>query len=333
MNDRLPHIIIHTDGACSGNPGPGGWAAILEAGIRKKELFGGEPDTTNNRMELMAAISALEALKGRSRVDLHTDSKYVQDGISKWIHNWKRNGWKTADKKPVKNSDLWQRLDSAVAHHQVHWHWVKGHAGHDLNERADELARQGIAEVRKSGEAFSGEVQAQTSVDPTPPHSADDETLVRRAIALSEAAVELGGRPFGAVVVDKAGHIVAEAKGVPSVEPRDWTAHSEMQALRAASAVMSWKELAHATLYASGEPCPMCAAAMYWCNIRRLVYCVSEPAMRTLRAPYERAAGITMRCEEIFARCDRKIEVTGPLLEAEGLAVHRRFWPNARDDV
>ena len=115
MNDRLPHVTIHTDGACSGNPGPGGWGAILTFGDREKELNGGEPDTTNNRMELMAAISALEALKRPSRVDLHTDSKYVQDGISKWIHNWKRNGWKTADKKPVKNGDLWQRLDAAVA--------------------------------------------------------------------------------------------------------------------------------------------------------------------------------------------------------------------------
>ena len=332
MNDRLPHVTIHTDGACSGNPGPGGWAAILTFGNLEKELYGGAPDTTNNRMELMAAISALEALKRRSRVGLHTDSKYVQDGISKWIHNWKRNGWKTADKKPVKNGDLWQRLDAAVAHHQVDWHWVKGHAGHDLNERADELARQGIAEVRKRGEPFSAEVQAPAPAE-LPPHNAEDDALLRRAIALSEAAVELGGRPFGAVVTDDTGRVVAEAKGLPRVEPRDWTAHSEMQALRAASAAMSWEELSRATLYASGEPCPMCAAAMYWCNIRRLVYCVSEPAMRALRAPYERAAGIAMRCEEIFARCDRKIEVTGPLLEAEGLAVHRRFWPNAHQDV
>jgi ribonuclease HI len=332
VNDRLPHVTIHTDGGAAPNPGSGGWAAILTFGNHEKELYGGEPDTTNNRMELMAAISALEALKRRSRVDLHTDSKYVQDGISKWIHNWKRNGWKTADKKPVKNGDLWQRLDAAVARHQVHWHWVKGHAGHDMNERADELARQGIAEVRKTGEAFSAEVQAPASAD-LPHHTAEDEIILRRAIALSEAAVGLGGRPFGAVVTDGAGRVVAEAKGLPSVEPRDWSAHSEMQALRAASAVMTWEELSRATLYASGEPCPMCAAAMYWCNIRRLVYCVSEPAMRALRAPYERAAGIAMRCEEIFARCDRRIEVTGPLLEEEGLEVHRRFWPNAREDV
>ncbi len=332
MNDQLPHVTIHTDGACSGNPGPGGWAAILTFGNREKELNGGAPDTTNNRMELMAAISALEALKRPSRVDLHTDSKYVQDGISKWIHNWKRNGWKTADKKPVKNGDLWQRLDAAAQRHQVHWHWVKGHAGHDMNERADELARQAIAEVRQTGEAFSAEVKSPAPSDP-PRHSAEDEALLRRAVALSEAAVELGGRPFGAVVTDNAGRVVAEAKGLPSVEPRDWTAHSEMQALRAASAMMTWEELSRATLYASGEPCPMCAAAMYWCNIRRLVYCVSEPAMRALRAPYERAAGIAMRCEEVFARCDRRIEVTGPLMEEEGLAVHRRFWPNAREDV
>jgi ribonuclease HI len=332
VNDPAPHVTIHTDGACSGNPGPGGWAAILTFGDIEKELYGGEPNTTNNRMELMAAISALEALKRPSRVDLHTDSKYVQDGISKWIHNWKRNGWKTADKKPVKNSNLWQRLDAAVARHQVHWHWVKGHAGHDMNERADELARQAIAEVRKSGEGFSAEVQSQAPNDP-PPRRPEDEALLRRAIALSEAAVKLGGRPFGAVVTDSTGRAVAEAKGLPSAEPRDWTAHSEMQALRAAAAVMTWEELSGATLYASGEPCPMCAAAMYWCNIRRLVYCVSEPAMRALRAPYERAAGIAMRCEEIYARCDRRIEVTGPLLEEEGLAVHRRFWPNAREDV
>ena len=144
----LPHVIIHTDGACSGNPGPGGWGAILQAGGHTKELKGGEAHTTNNRMELMAAISALEALKKPCRVDLHTDSQYLRNGIMGWIHGWKKNGWRTADKKPVKNSDLWQRLDAAIGHHQVTWHWVKGHAGHDLNERADELARAGIAEMR-----------------------------------------------------------------------------------------------------------------------------------------------------------------------------------------
>jgi ribonuclease HI len=141
-------ITIHTDGACSGNPGPGGWGAILQWGDHVKELKGGEAHTTNNRMELMGAISALEALKRPSEVDLHTDSQYMRDGIMKWIHGWKKNGWKTADKKPVKNIDLWQRLEAALERHTVHWHWVKGHAGHSLNERADELARAGIAEIR-----------------------------------------------------------------------------------------------------------------------------------------------------------------------------------------
>ena len=143
-----PHVIIHTDGACSGNPGPGGWGAILSSGQHEKELKGGEAHTTNNRMELMAAIAALEALKKPSTVDLHTDSQYVQQGISQWIHGWKRNGWRTADKKPVKNTDLWQRLDAALARHHVRWHWVKGHVGHELNERADQLARSAIAEMR-----------------------------------------------------------------------------------------------------------------------------------------------------------------------------------------
>jgi ribonuclease HI len=148
-------VIIYTDGACSGNPGPGGWGAILMYGGRRKEMSGGEAETTNNRMELMAAISALEALKRPSKVELYTDSNYVKDGISSWIHGWKRNGWKTADKKPVKNLELWQRLDEARRTHDISWHWVKGHAGHPENERADELARQGIAELRKgvSGES------------------------------------------------------------------------------------------------------------------------------------------------------------------------------------
>jgi ribonuclease HI len=150
-----PHVIIHTDGACSGNPGPGGWGAILSYGEHEKELKGGEPHTTNNRMELMGAISALEALKRPSTVELHTDSKYVHDGISKWIHGWKRNGWKTADKKPVKNVDLWQRLDQAIQRHEVHWRWVKGHAGHELNERADKLAVTAIADIR-AAQAGSG---------------------------------------------------------------------------------------------------------------------------------------------------------------------------------
>ena len=143
-----PHVIVHTDGACSGNPGPGGWGAILTWGDHEKELKGGEPHTTNNRMELMAAISALEALKRPSTVDLHTDSQYVQLGISQWIQGWKRNGWKTADKKPVKNADLWRRLDEIMSRHNVRWHWVKGHAGHAMNERADALARAAIAEMR-----------------------------------------------------------------------------------------------------------------------------------------------------------------------------------------
>ncbi len=138
-------ITIWTDGACSGNPGPGGWGAILRAGDREKELSGGAPATTNNRMELMAAIMALQALTGPSEVDIHTDSQYVRGGVTGWIHGWKRNGWRTADKKPVKNIELWQQLDAATARHQIRWHWVKGHAGHPENERADVLARQGMA--------------------------------------------------------------------------------------------------------------------------------------------------------------------------------------------
>jgi ribonuclease HI len=141
-------VTVHTDGACSGNPGPGGWGVILQWGDHTRELHGGEPHTTNNRMELMAAITAFETLKRPCVVDLHTDSQYLRQGITGWIHGWKRNGWRTADRKPVKNADLWQRLEAAVNRHTVHWHWVRGHAGHDLNERADELAREGIAEVR-----------------------------------------------------------------------------------------------------------------------------------------------------------------------------------------
>jgi len=141
-------VTIHTDGACSGNPGPGGFGAILQWGDHTKELKGAEAHTTNNRMELMAAITALESLKRTCVVDLHTDSQYLRNGIMTWIKGWKRNGWKTADRKPVKNVDLWQRLDAALAHHTVHWHWVRGHSGHDLNERADVLAREAIAELR-----------------------------------------------------------------------------------------------------------------------------------------------------------------------------------------
>ena len=139
-----PKVVIHTDGACSGNPGPGGWGAILESGAHRKELKGGEALTTNNRMELTAAIEALEALKAPSDVALYTDSNYLRDGITKWIRKWKTNGWRTADKKPVRNADLWQRLEEACARHDVRWHWVRGHAGHDENERADELARDGM---------------------------------------------------------------------------------------------------------------------------------------------------------------------------------------------
>ncbi len=137
-------VEIFTDGACSGNPGPGGWGAVLRWRGNERELSGGEKETTNNRMELMAAIAALEALKRPMTVVLTTDSTYVRDGITKWIHGWRRNGWKTANKKPVKNADLWQRLEQAIKPHDIEWKWVKGHAGHDENERADSLARGGI---------------------------------------------------------------------------------------------------------------------------------------------------------------------------------------------
>ena len=143
-----PAVEIFTDGACSGNPGPGGWGAILRWKGNERELYGGEADTTNNRMELMAAISALETLTRPMAVELHTDSQYLRQGVTQWIHSWKRRGWKTADNKPVKNVDLWQRLEAAAARHQVSWHWVKGHDGHEENERADELARKGVADVR-----------------------------------------------------------------------------------------------------------------------------------------------------------------------------------------
>ena len=139
-------MVIHTDGACRGNPGPGGWGVILQAGRHEKELCGGELHTTNNRMELMAAIQALEALKRPCRVELHTDSQYLRTGITEWLAAWKARGWKTAAKAPVKNEDLWRRLDAARARHTVDWRWVKGHNGHPLNERADALARQGMLE-------------------------------------------------------------------------------------------------------------------------------------------------------------------------------------------
>ena len=137
-------LDIFTDGACSGNPGPGGWGALLRWGRTEKEMNGGEPETTNNRMELMAAIMSLESLTRPVKVRVHTDSQYVRNGITKWITNWKRNGWKTAAKKPVKNADLWQRLGDAANKHSVEWHWVRGHDGHVENERADELARDGV---------------------------------------------------------------------------------------------------------------------------------------------------------------------------------------------
>lgn len=137
-------VEIYTDGACKGNPGPGGWGALLRFGQAEKHLYGGEKDTTNNRMELMAAIQALEALKEPCAITLTTDSQYVRQGISSWLANWKRNGWKTASKQPVKNVDLWQRLEEATQRHQIEWHWVKGHSGHPENELADELANKGI---------------------------------------------------------------------------------------------------------------------------------------------------------------------------------------------
>ena len=141
---ELKKVSIWTDGACSGNPGPGGWGALLRFGDVERELYDGEPNTTNNRMELMAAINALNALKQPCEVSLYTDSQYVKGGMTGWIHGWKKNGWKTAAKKPVKNVELWQAPDEAVARHKISWHWVKGHAGHEENERADELARQGM---------------------------------------------------------------------------------------------------------------------------------------------------------------------------------------------
>lgn len=146
----MSRVEIFTDGACKGNPGPGGWGALLRLGDKEKALSGGEPHTTNNRMEMMAAIRALEALKRPCTVDLHTDSTYVRDGITKWIFGWKRNGWRTAAKKPVANAELWQELERAAARHEVTWHWVKGHAGHEGNERADQLASDAASEIART---------------------------------------------------------------------------------------------------------------------------------------------------------------------------------------
>jgi len=143
----MADVEIYTDGACRGNPGPGGWGVVLRYGEHEKELYGGEPQTTNNRMELMAAIMGLESLKRPCSVELTTDSVYVRSGITEWLPNWKKRGWKTSARKPVKNIDLWQRLDEAVQAHKVSWHWVKGHSGHPENERADQLANRGIDEL------------------------------------------------------------------------------------------------------------------------------------------------------------------------------------------
>lgn len=175
MNDKeeAGAITIYTDGACSGNPGPGGWGAILIMGAHRRELKGGEANTTNNRMELLAAIEALAALKKRASVDLFTDSTYVRQGISQWIHNWKRNGWKTADKKDVKNADLWQRLDQLRHGHDIRWHWVKGHAGHPENERADELARLGLKEALGGNGSGNGGAAAVAPPAPAPAFELD----------------------------------------------------------------------------------------------------------------------------------------------------------------
>lgn len=155
MSNERPQVVIYTDGACSGNPGPGGWGALLTFGKHEKEIFGGAPHTTNNRMELTAAIKALEALKRPSPVTLYTDSQYLRQGITEWLAGWKRNNWRTSTKKPVKNDDLWRELDHLSQIHQVDWRWVKGHAGHPENERVDALARRGVDTMR--AEARDGE--------------------------------------------------------------------------------------------------------------------------------------------------------------------------------
>ena len=146
-------VVIYTDGACKGNPGPGGWGALLQSGDAEKELFGGEPQTTNNRMELTAVIRALESLTRGCAVEIYTDSQYVKNGIQTWIHNWKRNGWKTADRKPVKNAELWRELETQAHRHRIAWHWVKGHADNPGNQRADELANRGVYDVMPAPKA------------------------------------------------------------------------------------------------------------------------------------------------------------------------------------
>jgi len=150
MTDDTDYIDIFTDGACSGNPGPGGWGVLLRWRGEEKELYGGQKDTTNNQMELMAAIKGLESLKRIGKIRIYTDSTYVRDGITKWIHGWKKNGWRNAAKKPVKNEELWKRLDQLVKNQQIEWFWVKGHSGHPENERADELARRGVEELTEA---------------------------------------------------------------------------------------------------------------------------------------------------------------------------------------
>lgn len=178
----MKQIEMFTDGACSGNPGPGGWGAILRFGDKVKELSGGEADTTNNRMELMAAIEGLNALKEPCVIDLYTDSNYVRDGISGWIHGWKRNGWKTASKQPVKNVELWQALDEATQRHKITWHWVKGHAGHPENERADELARMGMAPFKtgRSGAPASDPLRARAKPSTAPPRATDSKPFAKK---------------------------------------------------------------------------------------------------------------------------------------------------------
>ena len=168
-------VVIHTDGGCQGNPGPGGWAAVLTCGPHRRELSGGEPATTNNRMELQAAIAALNVLKTACVVQLHTDSNYVRDGITKWLRGWKRNGWRAQTREPVKNEDLWRELDAAAARHQITWHWVKGHAGNQGNERCDQLARQAIASLKQTHTAADLKDQLRHGKHPVPAGGARGE--------------------------------------------------------------------------------------------------------------------------------------------------------------